>query len=194
MTADPRVTAAREFLAGARRRKIGELPPSVLQREAAESRRQLGLVLDLIGEDGTVLSGAELQIVMGALGHGAVFLEERAARPCDDCATHPAGPCESHVDDLDGADVDDLDGADDYRLLAARLGPGRAAAAAVPDGALAALRAEVVSAIDVALACSAAARQLGAIRAVLAGFDWELDDRQLALERIERIAAGSEGR
>jgi hypothetical protein len=31
-------------------------------------------------------------------------------------------------------------------------------------------------------------RQLAEIRAVLAAFDWEFDDRQLALERIERIA------
>lgn len=52
------------------------------------------------------------------------------------------------------------------------------------------LRAEVVDAIDVAIACSRAARQLGAIRAVLA---WVLDsehgDRQFALEEIDRIAA-----
>jgi hypothetical protein len=31
-------------------------------------------------------------------------------------------------------------------------------------------------------------RQLAEIRAVLAAFDWESDDRQYALERIERIA------
>jgi hypothetical protein len=31
-------------------------------------------------------------------------------------------------------------------------------------------------------------RQLAEIRAVLAGFDWEHHDRQLALEEIERIA------
>jgi hypothetical protein len=36
------------------------------------------------------------------------------------------------------------------------------------------------------------ARQLAEIRAVLAAFDWEFDDRQLALERIERIAGGDE--
>lgn len=32
--------------------------------------------------------------------------------------------------------------------------------------------------------------QLVAIRALLAAFDWERDDRQLALERIEAIAFG----
>jgi hypothetical protein len=33
-------------------------------------------------------------------------------------------------------------------------------------------------------------RRLAEIRAVLAAFDWEFDDRQLALEAIERIAGG----
>jgi hypothetical protein len=33
-------------------------------------------------------------------------------------------------------------------------------------------------------------RQLAGIRAVLAAFDWEFDDRQIALERIEQIATG----
>ena len=36
------------------------------------------------------------------------------------------------------------------------------------------------------------ARRLDAIRGVLAGFDWEYHDRQLALEAIERIADGGE--
>jgi hypothetical protein len=35
-------------------------------------------------------------------------------------------------------------------------------------------------------------RQLAEIRQVLPDFDWEFDDRQLALERIERIADGDE--
>jgi hypothetical protein len=34
-------------------------------------------------------------------------------------------------------------------------------------------------------------RQLAGIRAVLDAFDWEFDDRQLALERIEQIAGES---
>jgi hypothetical protein len=37
-----------------------------------------------------------------------------------------------------------------------------------------------------------AGRQLAEVRAVLAAFDWEFDDRQLALEHIERIVTGSE--
>src|SRR2546430_1088467 len=35
-------------------------------------------------------------------------------------------------------------------------------------------------------------RQLAGIRAVLAAFDWEHSDRQLALEEIERITTGGE--
>ena len=49
---DPRLTAAREFLDGARGRKVGQLPASVLLREDAELRRQLGQVLDVIEADG----------------------------------------------------------------------------------------------------------------------------------------------
>jgi hypothetical protein len=36
------------------------------------------------------------------------------------------------------------------------------------------------------------AHQLAEIRAVLAAFDWKFDDRQLALEHIERIVTGGE--
>jgi hypothetical protein len=36
------------------------------------------------------------------------------------------------------------------------------------------------------------ARRLAEVRAVLAGFDWEFHDRQLALEAIERIVTGGE--
>lgn len=38
---------------------------------------------------------------------------------------------------------------------------------------------------------SAEPGKLAGIRAVLERFDWERDDRQLALERIEQIATGS---
>jgi hypothetical protein len=43
---DQRITIAREYLTGARRRKVDQLPPSVLVRELAETRRQLGQVFD----------------------------------------------------------------------------------------------------------------------------------------------------
>jgi hypothetical protein len=37
-----------------------------------------------------------------------------------------------------------------------------------------------------------AAAQLAEIRALLAAFDWECDDRQLALEAIDRIVSGGQ--
>ncbi|HUZ38371.1 MAG TPA: hypothetical protein VMV17_18765 [Streptosporangiaceae bacterium] len=52
-TLDDRVALAGEYLAGARRRKVTELPASVLMRELAETRRQFGQVLDVIREQAT---------------------------------------------------------------------------------------------------------------------------------------------
>jgi hypothetical protein len=40
------------------------------------------------------------------------------------------------------------------------------------------------------LTCDEDAQRLDRIRVVLAKFDWERDDRQLALEEIERIVTG----
>jgi hypothetical protein len=48
VSADQRVERAREYLAGARRAGVDHLPPSVLMRECAELRRQLGVVLNVI--------------------------------------------------------------------------------------------------------------------------------------------------
>ena len=47
---DQRVANAREYLGYAREVKVGELPLSALMRMAAELRRQLGQVLDVIRE------------------------------------------------------------------------------------------------------------------------------------------------
>lgn len=46
MTADQRVTNAREYLGYARQVKVADLPHSAVVRLAAELRRQLGQVLD----------------------------------------------------------------------------------------------------------------------------------------------------
>lgn len=48
MSADQLVQLAREYLDGARRTGVDHLPPSVLMRECAELRRQLGVVLTVI--------------------------------------------------------------------------------------------------------------------------------------------------
>jgi hypothetical protein len=46
------------------------------------------------------------------------------------------------------------------------------------------------AAIDQIFGSGTDTRRLGEIRALLARFDWEHDDRQLALEAIERITEG----
>ena len=52
------------------------------------------------------------------------------------------------------------------------------------------LRRLLASVLGVLAERQAETRQLAEIRAVLAAFDWEFDDRQIALERIEQLAAG----
>jgi hypothetical protein len=77
VTAGQRVTMAREFLDGARKRKVAEMPPSVLMRECAELRRLLGQVLDVISEAVT-LTGADLTTMITALEDAADYRRSRA--------------------------------------------------------------------------------------------------------------------
>ena len=104
MTADPRVTAARAFLAGARKRKFDGKPNSVLVREAAELRHQLGQVLNVISE-GMMISPADVQTVLCALAIAARW---------DDLT---AGAGEDHLAGTGQAAA--------YRQLASRLGGDR---------------------------------------------------------------------
>ena len=94
MSADQRVTAAREYIGYARAVKVADLPYPALMRMAAELRRQLGQVLDVIGEDARTgarpdgsaqLSAVDVQTVLGALADAAWWqaqhgTPERAAR------------------------------------------------------------------------------------------------------------------
>jgi hypothetical protein len=96
--ADLRVTNAREYLAGVRQHKVSALPPSVLLREVAELRRQLGQVLDAIDQaedeiqgsrtasgtdpDGmTTIVPPDLPAVLGALADAAGCHERHLSRP-----------------------------------------------------------------------------------------------------------------
>jgi|SRR5215831_10300099 len=63
VTADQRVTSAREYLDGARKRKVTQLPPSLLIRECAELRRHLGQLLDVIGEQAGALQEARAALL-----------------------------------------------------------------------------------------------------------------------------------
>lgn len=104
MSGDPRVATAREYLAGVRQHKVGILPPSVLVRECAELRRQLGQVLDAIGH-APALPPTQLSTVLAALDDAATFRTERASFYCSACNEHPAHLCEEHGTDLDEAEA-----------------------------------------------------------------------------------------
>jgi hypothetical protein len=115
VTADPRVDLAREYLTGARRRKVNTLPPSVLMRELAETRRQLGQVLDVTAA-GLVLTEEQRSTVLSALDVAAEYLRERATY-CAECEASPAELC-------DGCALR-LSRADDYDALSRELREGK---------------------------------------------------------------------
>jgi hypothetical protein len=104
VSADQRVNAAREYLTSARRRKVGDLPPSVLTRECAELRRLLGQVLDVADDyeathldqdvtkvlifGGIFFAAADAGTVMQALSDAAECAEDEhfPASPTDEQA------------------------------------------------------------------------------------------------------------
>jgi hypothetical protein len=80
-TSDHRVTYAREWLTGSRRRKVAELPPSILMRELAEARRQLGQVLDVVRET-VSLTDDQLVTVAQAVGDALSWRAPDTRRDC----------------------------------------------------------------------------------------------------------------
>ena len=116
-SADQRVTLARTYLADVARQHVDQLPPSVLARECAELRRQLGQVLAVVNGHAATLTGAQLGVVLAALNDAATFRERRAAEWCDSCENAPDGACDMHVEDLDSVG--------EYRQLARELGDQR---------------------------------------------------------------------
>ena len=113
MSAPQSVTSAREFLAAARRRKVGDLPPPVLMRELAECRRQLGIVLSVLNDfedeerlhdvtgltpsGGARLSPADV-LILGQILADALAWREPCG-PCHDCPAGPGKACPDHVED-----------------------------------------------------------------------------------------------
>jgi hypothetical protein len=85
-TTDQRVVYAREFLSGARRRKVAELPPSVLMREDAELRRVLGQVLGYLGE--VVVVDPDRLEVLGKALSDAIRYNDPAVH-CEACDPLP---------------------------------------------------------------------------------------------------------
>ncbi len=100
---DVRITYAREYLNGARKRSVSELPPSVLIREVAELRRQLGIVLDLL-ETRPALDAGTLASLHQVFADAIDWRESMLDSGCIPCDLHPAGLCEVHSAHLDLAD------------------------------------------------------------------------------------------
>ncbi len=112
MTADPRMTAAREYLDAIRPYKVSDRPHSVLMREDAELRRMLGKVLAVLDGQAPALDAEQLATFAQALGDAIAHREPGGF--CIDCDAHPSGLCEDHAEDLDRCDA--------YGLLAKALG------------------------------------------------------------------------
>lgn len=134
MTADQRVTSAREYLAHARQAKLAELPDSALLRMAADLRRQLGQVLDVVTEMEFTIADAESEEDDRAATHvdvdGEVWLTPPdalvfAQALADAIAYHDPGPCSACAAEYGGLCVEHVAGeerADAYAALARALG------------------------------------------------------------------------
>jgi hypothetical protein len=86
VSADPRLTAAREYLGYARQRKVADLPHTAVVRLAAELRRQLGSVLDYVGEV-VALDPDQVEVLGRALSHAIRYADP--AVYCDACDALP---------------------------------------------------------------------------------------------------------
>lgn len=103
---DQRITLAQEYLASLREQRVESLPPSVLMRECAELRHQLGQVLAVIeGQgEGSPLTDEQRTTVLEALNDAARWRDHKGAEECFVCAREPGGLCHRHAADLDRAD------------------------------------------------------------------------------------------
>lgn len=111
-----RVQLAREYLTGAQKRKVDQLPPSVMMRDLAETRRLLGQVLEAVNHQAPVLTEAQRATILGALAVASEYKRDRAAS-CSECDASPAelcGTCEWR-----------LARADEYDTLAREIGGQR---------------------------------------------------------------------
>ena len=96
---DPRTDAAREYLADAMySRPVTTLPPTVLMRELAETRRQLRIMLTVL--DGQALTEALRETIRQALTDAVSNRADGASGPCAACDVHPAGLCDDHTADI----------------------------------------------------------------------------------------------
>jgi len=95
VSADQRLTAAREYLGYARQVKVADLPHSALMRLAAELRRQLGQALDAVTENAP-LTDAQREVLRQAL-HDAIAWHEDP-EPCRSCEYQAPALCAEHAE------------------------------------------------------------------------------------------------
>jgi hypothetical protein len=86
------VSLARDYLADVSQHPVTGLPPSVLVRELAETRRQLGCVLDAIGA-GLLLDEDQAQTVAAAADDAIEGIRDRVTH-CGECTSSVAGLCD----------------------------------------------------------------------------------------------------
>jgi hypothetical protein len=86
------VTLARDYLADVSHHPVTGLPPSVLVRECAELRRQLGIVLDAV-EAGLLLDEDQAQTVSAAADDAIEGIRDRVTH-CGECTASPPGLCD----------------------------------------------------------------------------------------------------
>jgi hypothetical protein len=111
MNAEQRVANAREYLGYARKISVADLPHSALMRMAAELRRQLGQVLDVVDVRPAIGDG-QREVLGQALADAIQFRDPGGF--CAGCEGSPAGLCDDHAADLDLTDA--------YLALARELG------------------------------------------------------------------------
>jgi hypothetical protein len=107
VTGDLRPVLAREHLDAAQRTPVEQLPPLVLARECAESRRHLAALLTVIEGQATAPGADQLATVLAALEDASAWRKLRGTSVCQACAQHPAELCEDHAADLDRAEAYD---------------------------------------------------------------------------------------
>jgi hypothetical protein len=115
-TVDERVAQAREYLAAARQRDINYLPPSRMQAELAETRRQLAQILAAYAERPALAPGQQGQVSIvrafcSAAREGRLELAAHLETSAEVDSFYPIayGAAVAHIDALLGV-IDGLTG------------------------------------------------------------------------------------
>jgi len=131
---DFRVTRAREFLAQARQHKVAELSPRGLAGQAAELRRLLGWVIDVV--DDYADTDLDLEVSQAVLWGGVYLKPADVLALCPDCRSRVPGASGTAPDGSRPADADVAGGQAGWAVA----GSATAVRGAPGDGARPAIR------------------------------------------------------